>query len=465
MNRKLCNPYLPMNEYIPDGEPHIFGDRLYIFGSHDAAGGDKFCPLDYVVWSAPMDDLSNWYCHGEIYTRNQDPNNVNGDLYLYAPDVVQGNDGKYYLYYCMGLIPQISVAVSDQPAGKYKYLGKVQYPNGLPYEDNMPFDPAIINDEGRFYLYYGFTPPFPIHGKIPIECDGCSCIELEDDMLTVKGVRNMVIPSREHAKNTTFEGNAYFEAPSIRKIKNQYYLVYASEKAHTLCYAISSKPNQDFVYGGAIISNGDVGLNGRSEEHAVWPTANNHGGIIEINHELYIFYHRHTHGTMFSRQGCVEKINLNKNGFIEQVEMTSMGMSKEPLAAKGEYQAAIACNLWNKDGAQSPKFGKVNLDVPSVISYENEQIITHIDHESVVGYKYFEFFGRGRIGVMYRGNGKGKLSISYILGGPIIAEILFQYSDQWTTGWSDFEIYGRQAIYFQYQGSGIFDLRTIFFKG
>ena len=31
----ICNPYLPSYEYVPDGEPHVFGDRLYIFGSHD----------------------------------------------------------------------------------------------------------------------------------------------------------------------------------------------------------------------------------------------------------------------------------------------------------------------------------------------------------------------------------------------------------------------------------------------
>ena len=28
-NKQIFNPYLPSYEYIPDGEPHIFGDRLY----------------------------------------------------------------------------------------------------------------------------------------------------------------------------------------------------------------------------------------------------------------------------------------------------------------------------------------------------------------------------------------------------------------------------------------------------
>ena len=31
MKQQAFNPYLPGWEYIPDGEPHIFGDRVYIY--------------------------------------------------------------------------------------------------------------------------------------------------------------------------------------------------------------------------------------------------------------------------------------------------------------------------------------------------------------------------------------------------------------------------------------------------
>lgn len=30
-----CNPYLPGKEHVPDGEPHIFGDRLYVMNRLD----------------------------------------------------------------------------------------------------------------------------------------------------------------------------------------------------------------------------------------------------------------------------------------------------------------------------------------------------------------------------------------------------------------------------------------------
>lgn len=55
MKQQVYNPYLPLDTYIPDGEPHVFGDRLYIYGSHDAENGTEFCVLDYECFSAPVD--------------------------------------------------------------------------------------------------------------------------------------------------------------------------------------------------------------------------------------------------------------------------------------------------------------------------------------------------------------------------------------------------------------------------
>ena len=96
------NPFLPLWEYTPDGEPHIFGDRIYLFGSHDTEGGDRYCSKgDYVGWSAQLDDLSDWRYEGVMYSAEQDPHTRPGVTDLYAPDVVQGNDGRFYLYYCM----------------------------------------------------------------------------------------------------------------------------------------------------------------------------------------------------------------------------------------------------------------------------------------------------------------------------------------------------------------------------
>ena len=72
MKKQVYNPYLPINEYIPDGEPHVFGDRVYVYGSHDKEGGYTFCMQDYVVYSAPVNDLSDWRYEGVSYKASQD---------------------------------------------------------------------------------------------------------------------------------------------------------------------------------------------------------------------------------------------------------------------------------------------------------------------------------------------------------------------------------------------------------
>ena len=166
MKGQAYNPFLPLDVYIPDGEPHIFGDRIYLFGSHDKEGGDTFCELDYEFFSAPLDDLNNWSSKGINYSARQDALYSEKRPYLYAPDVVRGNDGKYYLYYCLagnkgdgGYHGTISVAVCDTPDGKYEYLGYVKNQDGTEFNKFVCYDPAVMNDNGAIRLYYGTAMP------------------------------------------------------------------------------------------------------------------------------------------------------------------------------------------------------------------------------------------------------------------------------------------------------------------
>jgi hypothetical protein len=64
MKKQAFYPYLPSYEYIPDGEPYVFGERVYIFGSHDAFNGKKFCELNYVVGLPRVDNLGEWEYEG-----------------------------------------------------------------------------------------------------------------------------------------------------------------------------------------------------------------------------------------------------------------------------------------------------------------------------------------------------------------------------------------------------------------
>ncbi|MBP5242692.1 MAG: family 43 glycosylhydrolase, partial [Clostridia bacterium] len=197
MKQQVFNPYLPSYEYIPYGEPHMFGDRVYVYGSHDKFNGRFFCMNDYVCYSAPVTDLTAWRYEGVIWKKSDDP--MPAPLLLkqmYAPDVVQGKDGRYYLYYFKGNAGIIGVAVCDTPAGKYQYYGHVKYPdgtllgrNGKKEKDFVQFDPGVFkDDDGRVYLYTGMAPKSPnIFTRFKrVNANGAMGVELEDDMLTVK---------------------------------------------------------------------------------------------------------------------------------------------------------------------------------------------------------------------------------------------------------------------------------------
>lgn len=426
---QIYNPFLPLYEYIPDGEPHVFGDRVYHYGSHDKEGGDTFCMLDYVCYSAPVDDLTDWRYEDVIYQAKQDPR-YPAPQYMYAPDVVQGNDGRFYLYYCMGgdygqegYQGPVSVAVCDTPAGQYEYLGVVKNPDGSPMLKYICFDPAVLNDDGTIRLYYGtqydyeerddfLTNDFYLQDEIemfgrsreeifsyPDSIMGPVMAVLSDDMLTVKEEAKHIIPYR--VKGTSFEAHPFFEGSSMRKVGKKYYFIYSSWQNHELCYATSDQPDRDFVFGGTIVSNGDIGYRGRDAQHKLNMTGTTHGSIIEINGQWYVFYHRLTHKSDYSRQACAEKIRILEDGSIPQAEMTSCGLNDGPLSAEGTYPAVIACNLTNghmPHGSNSV----FQISFPNVTHKGQERFIAEIEDHTLIGYKYFECRSVKQFGITYR---------------------------------------------------------------
>lgn len=170
---------------------------------------------------------------------------------------------------------------------------------------------------------------------------------LKPDMVTIAEPPVRVAPGCEYSAGTGFDGHEFFEASSIRKRGDLYYFIYSSVVMHELCYAVSKEPTRGFTYGGVLVSNCDLHID--SYKPADMPAAygsNNHGSMVEIGGEWYIFYHRHTNGTRYSRQGCAEKLAIIPDGSIRQAEITSCGLNGGPLEGTGEYPAYIACNLF-----------------------------------------------------------------------------------------------------------------------
>lgn len=402
------NPYLPGNEYIPDAEPHIFDNRVYIYGSHDKFGAPIFCVNDYVTWSAPLDDLSDWRYEGVIYKKNQDPKNKLGIRLLFAPDVCQGPDGRFYLYYAFDFMGIVGVAAADKPAGPFEFLGHVHYADGTAWGrkegDTFPFDPAVlVDDDNRVYLYSGFYTSVPAisTGFSKHESRGGVVLELESDMVTIKTPEKLLFPKKGEGSFTNHE---FFEASSIRKFDGRYYFVYSSRHNHELCYAVSDSPTGGFVYGGTLVSNGDVFLNNNTDEkHAKNYTGNTHGGMLRIDDAFYIFYHRQTNLSSYARQACAEKLSYTKDKqgiyHFAQAEMTSCGLNDTPLPGKGVYEARIACNLW-ADGHETGRYDvshtqKIYALHPRFTQDEKDgsqnahQYIAHMHNGATAGFKYF----------------------------------------------------------------------------
>ena len=397
------NPFLPSWEYIPDGEPYVFGDRVYVYGSHDRFNAPLFCMNDYVCWSAPLSDLGNWSCSGVIYRRNQDPMNRFGLRLLFAPDVAKGPDGRYYLYYAYDFLGVIGVAVCDTPDGQYTFYGHVHDADGKLLGrrrgDDFPFDPGVlVDDDGRVYLYSGFATRVPmiLTRFHRLGNSGGSVMELEQDMLTIRREPKLLFPRRGSTLPGGFEGHEFFEASSIRKVDGRYVFVYSSCNNHELCWAQSDRPD---------------------------------GGFL-------------------------------------QAEVTSCGLNGGPLEGRGSYPARIACNLWSRDGVcrYDQPFPKKRHPYITQRGRDDDrsavQYIANMRDGSVAGFKYFRLQGARSISVKVAGRCAGVMQVSSREDfATMAAELPIRANGNECVAKTRLLLRdGVHALYFRYQGSGAADL-------
>ena len=378
-----------------------------------------------------------------------------------------------------------SVAVSDSPAGSFSYYGTVHHPGGKPYglgKDAYNFDPGVLLDkDGRVYMYTGFSPDSGtlrfLMGLRGGTYNGGTVVELEQDMITIRGEEHPTIPGKCMAAGTEFEDHPFFEASSIRRINDLYYLVYSSLLSHELCYATARSPFGPWHYGGTLVSIGDIGYHGRDRKHARNFLGNTHGGMVCVKGQWYIFYHRQTNRQKCARQGCAEKITIREDGSIPQVEVTSCGLNDGPLKGTGTYEARIACNLWGRKGTcayensrpvkddNNPYFTQSGTDR----DYYPDQYIANLRKGATAGYKYFDFSSErpDRISVTVRGSCSGKLYV-FTDAEPMrvgkksamAARILLKPSASWQTFSADLHVPEEtSALYFQYLGEGAVDFR------
>ncbi len=220
---------------------------------------------------------------------------------------------------------------------------------------------------------------------------------------------------------------------------------------HELCYATSKNPRDGFVYGGVLVSNCDMHIDTyKPANMRIAPSGNNHGSIVEINNQWYVFYHRQTNGSWFSRQGCAERIYVNTDGSINQAEITSCGLNNGPLDGKGEYPAYLACHMFNPDGS-NPKITQDGKDGDEVYGH-----IADIRDGAIIGYKYFKFDGTEKeISIKTRCYFSGEFQVMTSWDGEPLATIKAYGTNIWWEFSSPISLpAGVYPLYFKYVGGG-----------
>lgn len=416
------NPFLPLWEHIPDGEPYVFEDpdqpgkyRVYLYGSHDNLV-TEYCGRDQVVWSAPVEDLTQWRYDGVIFSVSNDaqgrPLSPDGiaDV-LYAPDVALSvaPDGTktYYLY------------PNNQSAGRNGMVCKSSRPNG-PFavcnwnHDNptvtdgpLAFDPAVfVDDDGRVYGYWGFQRSFAAELDPATMATVKPGTEIIEDMISGRDQEGIF---------------SFFEASSIRKIKDKYVFIYSRFTRngefglpisnYTLAYAYSDNPLGPWTYGGTIIDGRGREINEQGDTIAsATPDGNTHGSICEIKGQWYVFYHRQTGTDEYARQAMVAPVTVEvEEGaggkvIISEGEYNSCGFALNGLDPFEPHSAGIACwytgprvaehhwpnNTFYGSYVASAYGTDDKFQMPYDLRNNTNPVVNNTDG-SIVGYKYFQF--------------------------------------------------------------------------
>ena len=448
MTASAQNPYLPLWEHLPDGEPRVFEDpdnpgklRAYIIGSHDTSY-DKYCGLDIRMWSAPVEDLSQWRDEGPLFSHY-----VNGQWdIMYAPDLVETTDketGKktYWLYpHSRGWRRTAMVCKGDRPNGPFTPVNLNADGTACVEGSKIDFDPSVFVEpvtnkkdkdfkKGyRAYVFYGFQ-----HS---------TAFELDpDNMWAVRPgteIHDYFIPaSHRYGEVRDPEGTQYpslykgqkpgdfnfFEASSIRQVGNKYVMVFSGHSGpdygigssnSTLRYAYGDSPLGPWRSGGVLVDSRGVEINADGSALTTTNAAHNtHGSLQQINGQWYVFYHRPPRGFGNARQAMVAPVKIvwdkksvaqggqvritgydpyapNNEGTAKEsngneytgAEVTSEGFQIFGLNPYSYYSAGIACYMSDQNWIQD------NHDM-----WKNEMELQGIKNGGIIGFKYFGFGG------------------------------------------------------------------------
>ena len=445
------NPYLPLWEHLPDGEPRVFEDpdqpgkyRAYIIGSHDVTY-TAYCGPDIRMWSAPVEDLSKWRDEGPIFTWF-----VQGQWdTMFAPDLVETVDkatGKktYWLYpHSRGWRRVPMVCKGDRPNGPFTPInltadGTQCLPGSLIDFDPSVFIETITNkkdkdfDKGyRAYVFYGFQHSTACELDQNTMYSKREGTELIDPFIPASSADGRLLDKVGSEYKALYKGQNpldfnFFEASSIRQVGNKYVMVFSgySGKEYglgntnsALRYAYGDSPLGPWRAGGVLVDSRGVVLNEDGSKLITTNAAHNtHGSLQEINGQWYVFYHRPPRGFGNARQAMVApvKITWDKKPVAKGGKVTITGY--DPYV-KGNEWVAAASDGNTYTGAEVTSEGFQIFGLPPYHYYSaglacfmygpnsnnwmqdnhdvwnNSMDLAGIQNGGIIGFKYFGFGG------------------------------------------------------------------------
>ncbi|MBQ8656427.1 MAG: hypothetical protein IJ527_05185 [Prevotella sp.] len=445
------NPYLPLWEHLPDGEPRVFEDpdhpgkfRAYIVGSHDTHY-TEYCGSDIRMWSAPVEDLTQWRDEGPIFTWF-----VDGQWdTMFAPDLVETVDkttGKktYWRYpHSRGWQRVPMVCKGDRPNGPFVPVNLTADGRRCVEGSLIDFDPSVFiepvtnkkdpdfNRGFRAYVFYGFQHSTACELDQNTMYSKREGTELIDPFIPASSHDGKLLDKEGSEYKALYEGQNpldfnFFEASSIRQVGNKYVMVFSgySGKEYglgntnsALRYAFGDSPLGPWRSGGVLVDSRGV-VPSEDGSHLITTNAahNTHGSIQEINGQWYVFYHRPPRGFGYARQAMVAPVKITwdkkpvaKGGVVKitaydpytknnewtakaadgmeytGAEVTSEGFQIFGLPPYQYYSAGLACYM---EGTNSNQWMQDNFDV-----WNNSMDLVGINNKGVIGFKYFGFGG------------------------------------------------------------------------
>ncbi len=446
------NPYLPLWEHVPDGEPRVFEDpdnpgkmRAYIIGSHDTHF-TQYCGNDIRMWSAPVEDLTQWRDEGPIFSYF-----VNGQWdTMFAPDLVEVKDkqtGKktYWLYpHSRGWQRVPMVCKGDRPNGPFVPVNLTADGSKCVDGSLIDFDPSVFIepvtnkkdkdfDRGfRAYVFYGFQHSTACQLDQNTMYSKREGTELIDPFIPASSRDGKLLDKAGSEYKALYKGQNpldfnFFEASSIRQIGNKYVMVFSGYSGQeygqgatnsALRYAFGDSPLGPWRSGGVLVDSRGVVLGEDGAKLITTNAAHNtHGSLQEINGQWYVFYHRPPRGFGNARQAMVAPVKITwdkkpvaKGGVVKitgydpyskdnewtakaadgneytGAEVTSEGFQIYGLPPYQYYSAGIACFMTG--GTNSNEWMQDNFDV-----WNNSMDLAGITNKGIVGFKYFGFGG------------------------------------------------------------------------